>query len=135
MSYERIWPGLRAASCLRWMLLLAFCMAVRAQTGYVKSGSQAIPGATVTAKQGSRQLVTTTDQDGRYALPAGTDGIWTLEVQMFGFQPNTRQVNFAESKVADFNLQLRDSPMASRMARFQGNRGNGETANSLEAQI
>jgi hypothetical protein len=135
MSYERIWLAVRAASSLRWLLLLAFCMAVRAQTGYVKSGNQAIPGATVTAKQGSHQLVTTTDQDGRYTLPPGTDGIWTLEVQMFGFQPNTRQVNFAESKVADFNLQLRDSPMASRMARFQGNRGNGETANSLEAQM
>src|SRR6266567_4491822 len=53
--------------------------------GQVSFGGLPIPGATVTAAQGSKQFVTVTDQQGLYSFPDLTDGNWTLEVQMTGF--------------------------------------------------
>jgi hypothetical protein len=49
------------------LLLCAFCAVLRAQSGFVKSGNQPIPGATVTAKLDNQKFVTTTDADGHYA--------------------------------------------------------------------
>ena len=119
---------------LRCLLLVTLCAAVHAQSGFVRSGNQPIPGATVTAAQDGKNSVTTTDQDGHYAFPLLGDGAWTVEVQMFGFEPLKKQVDYAKSKSADFNLQLRQSQMAGRMAQAAGNRSNGQ-ANQLESQI
>jgi len=116
------------------LLLVTICAAVHAQSGFVRSGNQTIPGATVTATQDGKNSVTTTDQDGHYAFPSLGDGVWTFEVQMFGFEPAKKQVDYVKSKSADFNLQLRQSPMAGRMAQPAGNRSNGQ-ANQLESQI
>ncbi len=103
------------------LLLCGSCMGtLRAQSGFVKSGNQPLPGATVTATLDTQKFVTTTDADGRYALPALTEGAWTVEVQMFGFEPAKKAVNYARTKQADFNLQLRESPAASRLAQFAG---------------
>ena len=49
---------------LRCLLLVTICAAVHAQSGFVRSGNQPIPGATVTAAQDGKNSVTTTDQDG-----------------------------------------------------------------------
>src|SRR5215470_3993079 len=56
------------------------------QTGVVKSANQAIPGATVSATQGTMTVVTTTDQNGHYSLKL-IQGVWMVEVTMVGFQP------------------------------------------------
>jgi hypothetical protein len=53
--------------------------------GQVTFGGLPAPGATVTAIQGSKQFVTSTDQQGLYSLPDLTDGKWTIEVEMTGF--------------------------------------------------
>jgi hypothetical protein len=120
------------SSCL---LLCALCVTLRAQSGLVKSGNQPIPGATVTATQDSQKFVTTTDADGRYALPPLAEGAWTVEVQMFGFESAKKPVNYSKAKQADFNLQLRESPSASRLAQFAGNRANGQAGSQLDSQI
>jgi hypothetical protein len=77
--------------------------------GVVKSANQPIPGATVTATQGTATLVTTTDQNGRYFLQLGR-GIWVLEVTMVGFQPTKKEstVSNADGEL-DFTLQLKES--------------------------
>jgi hypothetical protein len=105
--------------------------ALYGQSGFVKSANQAIPGATVTATVGDKKFITTTDQTGRYALPAGAAGECTIEVQMFGFAPATRKAQCGASETIDFNLQLQESPIAQRLARF----GNGQAGNELEAQL
>jgi hypothetical protein len=94
---------------------------LRAQSGLVKSGNQPIPGATVTATLDTQKFVTTTDADGHYALPPLAEGAWNVEVQMFGFEPAKKVVNYSKTKQADFNLRLRESPAAGRLAQFAGN--------------
>ena len=63
-----------------------------AQTGVVKSDGIPLPGATVTATQGERKLVTATDENGRYTLDGMTAGAWAVEVDLFGFAPLRKQV-------------------------------------------
>jgi trimeric autotransporter adhesin len=46
-----------------------------------------VPGATVTATQGENRIVTITDQQGKYTLPASVDDSWTVQIEMQGFYP------------------------------------------------
>ena len=103
-----------------------------AQSGIVRSGNQPIPGVTVTATQGDKKFATATGEDGYYSFPPLGDGTWTVEVQMFGFEPVKQQVDYAKERVANFTLKLRESPMASRLARTSAN---GQGANQLETQL
>jgi hypothetical protein len=110
----------------------AFCASLHAQSGIVRSGNQPIPGAVVTAAQGDKKFTTITGEDGYYSFPPLGDGAWTVDVQMFGFEPVKQQVDYAKERVANFSLKLRESPMASRLARFAGN---GQGANQIESQL
>jgi len=114
---------------LFWLTLAC----LNAQSGFVKSGNLPIPGATVTATQGEQQSVTTTDQDGHYAFSQLCESTCTVEVQMFGFEPVKKTVDYAKAPALDFSLKLRESPVAARMAQAAGNRANGQ--NQLESQI
>ena len=60
----------------------AVCLCLEAQTGYVRSGNQPIPGATVTATQGNQKVSTVTDADGHFYLPVET-GDWNVEVPLY----------------------------------------------------
>ncbi|MGH9449188.1 MAG: carboxypeptidase regulatory-like domain-containing protein, partial [Terriglobia bacterium] len=63
--------------------------------GQVTFNGYPVPGATVTAIQGSKMFTTTTGQQGLYSLPNLTDGIWTIEVEMTGFSTMRREVVIA----------------------------------------
>jgi hypothetical protein len=63
--------------------------------GTVKSGGLPVPGATVTATQATQKLVTTTDELGAYEFPDLADGVWTIQIQMLGFDTLTREVGIA----------------------------------------
>ncbi len=74
--------------------------------GFVKSGGIAIPGATVTAIQGDRKHVTTTDDRGAYVFPNLDDGIWTIQVEMLGFARSSKEIGVAlNAPVADWELK------------------------------
>src|SRR5690242_4010612 len=80
--------------------LMAACLAVTAllaseHHGVVKSGGLPIPGATVTATQGDKKQVTTTDEKGAYAFPELADGVWTLQVEMLGFAKSSLEIGVA----------------------------------------
>lgn len=111
--------------------LLAATGGLYAQSGVVKSANQPIPGATVTATIGGQKLVTTTDQNGRYAFSAAPAGECSLEVRMFGFDPASKKSDCTDAAKVDFALQLQESPMAQRIARM-GAQGGG---NQLESQL
>ena len=75
--------------------------------GTVKSGGLAVPGATITATNGDKKHVTTTDENGRYSFANLPDGTWTIEVDMFGFAKVTREVGIAaEAPSPEWDLKV-----------------------------
>src|SRR5579864_1403650 len=88
MASHRIFPY------LGWFLAVWTAVAAE-HHGVVKSAGLAVPGATVTASQGDKKLVTTTDDQGAYAFADLTDGVWTIQVEMFGFSKLSREVGIA----------------------------------------
>jgi len=81
--------------------------------GTVRSAGLPIPGATVTAMQGARRIVTTTDDSGRYELSRLGPGSCIVEVQMLAFEPAKRDVAIDAAPVnADFTLTLRSAEVA-----------------------
>jgi hypothetical protein len=76
---------------------LAACFSVAAliaaeHHGLVKSNGLPVPGATVTAAQGDKKFVTTTDDRGAYSFADLPDGVWTISVEILGFSKLTRDV-------------------------------------------
>src|SRR5262249_22075852 len=63
--------------------------------GTVKSGGLPLPGVTITMTKGDKKLVTTTDERGTYSFPDLADGVWNLEIEMFGFAKITRDIGIA----------------------------------------
>src|SRR4051812_8910172 len=85
--------------------LVAVCLAVSGllaseHHGVVKSGGLPIPGATVTALQGDKKLVTTTDEQGFYAFPDLPDGVWKVDVEMLGFAKISNEIGVAPNAPA-----------------------------------
>jgi len=75
---------LRILCAITW-LAVASVAAASEYHGQVTFGGLPVPGATIKAAQGSKQFVTTTDQQGLYSFPDLTDGKWTIEISMTGF--------------------------------------------------
>ena len=117
-----------------WVALLVVAAAdLYAQSGFVRSANQTIPGATVTATEGSSKVVVTADQNGHYSFSPLAKGTWTVEVTMFGFQPARKQVTDPQpAQEVNFNLALKESEFASRLNRFATSQQGG---NQLESQI
>src|ERR1017187_6088222 len=81
-------------------LLLVACVVVMGlmaseHHGNVKSGGLPVPGASVTATQGDKKVLTTTDENGFYAFPELADGVWTISVDMLGFEKVSREIGIA----------------------------------------
>jgi hypothetical protein len=93
--------------CLLFMLLVSPLFAVQ-QSGTVRSGDLTIPGATVTATQGEKKLVTTTEDSGQYVFADLPEGTWKLQVEMFGFKATQRDVTVTDKPVTiDWSLELK----------------------------
>jgi len=89
--------------------ILAFSPVLSATEHYGQVGftGLAVPGATVTATQGDKQIVTTTDQSGLYRFPDLAEGTWTIKIEMRGFAPLSREVNvIAGAQAAVWELSL-----------------------------
>lgn len=63
--------------------------------GQVLSQGVPVPGATITATQGSHKLVTVSNEVGEYAFADLADGAWTISVEMLCFAPAGGQVTVA----------------------------------------
>src|SRR5262245_59089335 len=75
-------------------------LAAADHSGQVKATGVPVPGATVTATQGDKKVVTSTDPQGAYRLPDLPDGVWTVRVEMPGFTPVTREITVAADSPA-----------------------------------
>jgi hypothetical protein len=75
--------------------------------GTVKTGGLPVPGVTVSATQGDKKVVTTTDERGAFSFADLADGTWTLEVEMLGFAKLTREVGVAhDAPPAELGLKI-----------------------------
>ncbi len=87
--------------------LLATVLFASEHHGVVRSGGIPIPGATVTATQGSRKFVTTTDERGAYSFPNLDDGVWNIQVEMLGFDKASKEIGVAYNAPApEWDLKL-----------------------------
>lgn len=115
------------------IFLLAGAGAAFAQSGIVKSQGIPIPGATVTATQGGRTIVTTTDENGRYNFQGLTPGACKYEVRMFGFRAEQREAQIPSQ--LEWNLQIpqRPDPSAFRARAAQANQAQTELNQEIAA--
>ena len=75
--------------------------------GQVRFGEVPIPGAVVRATQGDKALQTITDPDGRYIFMDLGGGLWTLQVEMPGFETARREgVAAADATVVQWDLTM-----------------------------
>src|SRR5580693_4883407 len=78
-----------------WLATFPFVTSVLAASehhGEVKFGGLPIPGATVTAMQGDKKLVTISDSQGMYSFPDLPEGAWSFEIEMLCFVPIKQDV-------------------------------------------
>jgi len=105
------------ASKIRFLMVLFAASALMAAEyhGTVKTGTLVLPGATVTATQGDRTLVTGTDERGVFRFVELADGVWNIEVRMLGFEGMRREVGIAPGAPAP-EWQLKFLPESALLA-------------------
>ena len=86
-------------------LLAPLELAAGVHSGSVRAADHFIPGATVTARQGTVKLVTYTDENGQYSLIL-TPGHWDVTVEMLGFIPQTFRISGAEDSIRNWALEM-----------------------------
>ncbi len=89
------------------VFLSAFELNAAEHRGLVKFGGLPVPGATVTAVQGEKRLVTVTGLLGDYTFPDLADGVWTIQVEMLCFSPAIQEVRVAAgAPIVEWELKL-----------------------------
>ena len=83
--------------------------------GQVVFNGQPVPGATVTATQGGKKVVVTTDGLGNYSFADLADGTWTLSVDMLCFEPVKQEVAVTVNTPAG-KIELKMLPVAQLLA-------------------
>src|SRR5260370_35308086 len=98
MSLRRIDRRLRVVCLLACvaMGLMAPRLALASEYhGRVTFGGLPVPGATITAKQGSQKIVAVSDQQGSYSFADLADGTWKIQVEMQRFSTIEQTVTIA----------------------------------------
>ncbi|HEX4347721.1 MAG TPA: carboxypeptidase regulatory-like domain-containing protein [Vicinamibacterales bacterium] len=102
----------RIAVAILGAVLLARTLSAAGEQGQVTFATAPVPGATVTASQGDKHVVTTTDIQGVYRFPDLPDGAWTIDVEMLGFEKVSQAVTVA-ADAAPANVELKILPFES----------------------
>jgi len=92
------------------VLLASAALAAADHQGQVRFGEVPVHGAAVQATQGDKTVRTLTDAQGRYVLPELSEGTWTVQVQMPGFETERREIPITTG-VADAEWSLRMLPL------------------------
>ena len=95
----------RIASIFLLLLMGPLQLAAALHSGSVRAADHFIPGATVTARQGSVKLVAYTDEGGQYSLVL-TPGTWEISVEMLGFTTQIVQVTGDKDTTHDWALEI-----------------------------
>jgi len=87
------------SACLLTCLTICGSAYATEQRGQVTFNGLPVPGATITAAQGSKKVSTVSDQDGYYSFPDLADGAWQIDVTMSFFAALHQQVTVAPHTV------------------------------------
>jgi Carboxypeptidase regulatory-like domain len=93
---------------LAWQTLSAMAMA-SPYRGVVTYGGLPLPGATVTATQGTKTETAVSDQDGAFAFDDLPDGQWTIKVSMELFATDQVEVTIAP-KIPETKFEMKLLP-------------------------
>lgn len=97
-----------------------------AQDGLVRAAGQPIPGATVTATQGTQKLSTVTDEQGHYHFDSIPAGDYEFSVEMFGFAPIKQKLTVGMASLPfEWDLTLATAPRPDAPRRVPG-QGQGQ---------
>jgi hypothetical protein len=100
MSLRRIDRRLRVVcilTCVAMCLMTPRLALASEYHGRVTFGGLPVPGATVSATQGSRNVVAVSDQQGNYSFADLADGTWKIQVEMQCFSTIEQTVTIAPS--------------------------------------
>ena len=87
--------------------IAASVLAASEHRGQVRFGEVPVPSASVQATQGDKTFRVMTDAEGRYVFPDLSDGPWTVQVEMPGFEGARKDVVIAkETAVAQWDLKM-----------------------------
>src|SRR5262249_6405729 len=78
--------------------------------GLVEFGQLPVPGASIRATQGDKTVKTLTGPDGSYSLPDLAEGVWTVQVEMPGFESSHREVT-VKSDASPLQWDLKMLPL------------------------
>jgi trimeric autotransporter adhesin len=113
---------------IAWLALTASAQRA-SHSGQVTFGKLPVPGATVTAVGGGKEIVTTSETDGSYRFSDLPDGPWTIRIEMAGFAAVSREVTLPSSDPVVFELTLLPFDEIARTAvRAQGSAATGAPA-------
>jgi trimeric autotransporter adhesin len=110
------------------LLLAALPMAGAQYTGSVRAADQPVPGATITAQQGSTKITAFTDENGRFRmdLPAGD---WEVQVEMFEFSSAREKITAGADPLSkDWTLEMPRLDQRAGAAVPKSPAAGGETA-------
>src|SRR6185436_9965617 len=89
------------------VLVSAAAAAASEHRGQVRFGPVPVPGVVVKAVQGDKTSQTTTDADGNYVFSELSEGAWTFQTTMAGFEPATREIAITKEDVpVQWNLKM-----------------------------
>src|SRR6202521_4588087 len=83
-------PHRQAQQAVRLLLALASLMSLACASEYhgqVTFGGLPVPGATISATQGTKKQYTPSDPNGQYSFADLPDGAWSIDVEMQCFTP------------------------------------------------
>jgi hypothetical protein len=96
----------RFVLALVWLAFSAFAAASQYR-GVVTFGGLPLPGASITATQGTKSLTAVSDQAGAFAFDDLADGKWSLEIAMQCFSPIHAEVTITPNMpAASWELKL-----------------------------
>src|SRR5580704_4840733 len=103
-------------------LLLCFCTSAFAHAssyfGQITFGGLPVPGATITATQGTKTIAVTSDEGGVFHFDDLPDGQWKIEITMLCFQPIDADVTIApKMSAAKYELQLLPTDQLQALAK------------------
>ena len=103
-------------------LLLCLCTSAFAHAssyfGQISFGGLPVPGATITAIQGSTTIAVTSDEGGVFHFEDLPDGQWKIEITMPCFQPIDADVTIApKMSAAKYELQLLPTDQLQALAK------------------
>src|SRR5436190_19535126 len=89
-------------------LMVGRALAATPYVGQVTFGGLPVPGATVIASSGEKRIVVSSDAQGVYRFADLDEGVWTIRIEMLGFQTITEDVTVAADAMPKmFELMLR----------------------------